>query len=394
MEVHPGRMAVTKMTVADLLDITLRPMAFQPKATNDPATARLVKEMGRLGPLIWRDLQGRKLRNARGPLRDYIIEEWLSEGGDGVLGSFAIGFNYELNFRNLEGGGGLIGVADLESGSKAVLVDGASRVEAFNQILNDRHHDSNVAIETQNRLLAKKIVVIVHHGSSSEALEKRFIDLNGRGIRGNPALATVAASGDRWATVASDVFKGLQLELDEKRQVSASSNAVMTVAQGRLMVIAMFHGPAAVNYGPRPAPLTRHRDESREEVDFDKLSDAADKWLRLVVGGLSDRDGRDLLRARSCVVRSVPVLLSLGALGQPFYSGTDDERLRAESCLNDPEIEWTVGPHWHGLAGTWKADKQRFVMGSAKELGYRCFKAIADPGADGYSRIRKQQPQG
>jgi hypothetical protein len=104
--------------------------AFLPKARNDPLTQRLVDEMRDLHDLIQRDLSGQKLKNARGDLARYIVEEWLPEPEDGpsagVMGPFIVVTPTSLEF--LESDPTKLG---LRAGQKFIIEDGESRGESF-----------------------------------------------------------------------------------------------------------------------------------------------------------------------------------------------------------------------------------------------------------------------
>src|SRR4029077_14594147 len=104
-----------------------------------------------------------------------------------------------------------------------------------------------------------------------------------------------------------------------------------------------------------------------------KLQVAATNWLGHVFGTL----GATAFKERDLVLRAVPVIAAVGALGRPFYTGDLDGQLFAKSTLASG-IDWAAGARWAGVAGKINANGN-FSVGSGKETGYAAYKALADP---------------
>src|SRR6185436_7773973 len=97
--------------------------------------------------------------------------------------------------------------------------------------------------------------------------------------------------------------------------------------------------------------------------DFERLEAAAQTWLGMVFDRFSVYDFRD----RDLILRSVPVTVSLGALGKAFYDGDAVAQGVSSAILADRRIDWVKGPHWTGVAGKVNANTGRFAVGGGKE---------------------------
>jgi hypothetical protein len=360
--------AVAAMTVADVLEFAVPARYFLPNAKLSPLDQRVVHRLRDLHSLIQRDFAGAKKTNAQGPLADYIRDEWLPERSDrppaGFLPPFILFLPDKLDIDKE------INVAHIRS--KGVFGDGESRGDALLvnvENLNDRDVD---------RLLDKRIAVHIVHGvSDTKVLAKYFADVNGRGVRVNPNLTIMADYTDPYADTTMRVFERLDLELETRqRQVPAKSNAILTGLQARMMVAAVAKGVAAVQYGAKPIP--------EDGVDFTKLEQDATAWLQRVLAKFDAATFRD----KTYIVRSVPVSVCLGALGRAFYGGDTNDQRAALAVLSDDGIDWTVGPHWSGIAGKVNPDTGRFAVGGGKEYAYATWRALTEPESDAGKQIR------
>jgi hypothetical protein len=364
--------AVTAMSVRDLLDVAIPARDFLPSARLDPISQRTVDKMREVHGLIQRDFAGEKKRNANGDLADYIRDEWLVPAPGrpqaGFFGPFILFFLDEIPIAE--------NVAELTQ--KGIFGDGESRGEAF--LVNiERLMDDDEKVE---RLLDKNVAVHMVHGIREPGvLAKYFADVNGKGVRVNPNLVVMADYTDPYAEVSKRVFDHLGLELETRqRQVPSRSNAVMTGLQARSMVAAVARGVAAVQYGAKPIPT--------EGLDVARLESAAGSWLTRVF----EKFGPGAFRDRDLILRAGPVGVCLGALGRAFYDGNREDQEDAIAILDDERIDWSVGPHWEGLAGKTSQATGVFTVGGGKEYAYGAWAALTRPDEPAGRRIRHLDP--
>lgn len=365
--------ATTALTVRELLNYVIPGRAFLPKAKNDPVTAREVRSLASYHRVIQRDLTGAKLTNARGPLRDYVLDEWLCTDRPprGVLPSFYVAFKEQLRYASPH-------ELVIPPGTRGILLDAESRVESFLYIIED----PGTSEEVVAALYERRVQVGIYHGLPAEVAAKYFSDMNGRGVGVNATLIAGRDISDPYRQIAARVFEeklGLELEY-EKRQVGARSNAIMTVLQARLMVAAVAHGVNAVTYGAKKIPAA--------DVNLERLEVAAHEWFRQMFTALPPADWRD----QDKVLRAVPVMVSLAAMGRGFYTGDADEQARAHAFLADRSIDWSSGHHWGGIAGKVNASTGRFTVGSGKECAHATLRALRELGDASAIQVRRQRP--
>jgi hypothetical protein len=370
--------AAASMTVEEFLERTVAARSFLPKAKNDPLTQRVVDEMEELHDLIQRDLTGQKLKNARTELPTYITEEWLPEPVDGpspgVMPPFVVVTPTGLDFIDEEET-----KLGIRAGQKFIIEDGESRGEAFLWLLEQ----SDTPEEIVATMLQKRIAVVIHHGVPVETAGKWFSDINGRGIGVNANLIVARDYTDPYRDAALAVFPEVGAPLEEKaRQVKATGPEVFTVLQARLAVTALVKGAGAVGYGAGRIP--------QNGTDFAKLEQAATEWFKFVFDTL----GVQAFKDKANVLRSVPMLVAIGAVGRPYYDGDASAKRAARTVIADQTIDWTVGKHWDGICGKVNPNTGNFAVGSAKEYGNAAVNALTKVGADVYNQIRSPRETG
>lgn len=364
--------AVTAMRVSDLLDVAIPARSFLNHAKLGPLEKRIVGRLRDVHDLIQRDFTGEKKRNAQGSLADYIQHEWLPQKNGNPPAGFMPSFILFLPDK--------LDVADGKAniGSKGLYLDGESRGEGL--LVNvERMTDEEV-----DRLLNKVVAVHVVHGIGDvKVVAKYFADTNGKGVGVNPNLMVMRDYTDPFAEITKRVFADLGLELEtEKRQVPASSDAVMTGLQARQMVAAIAKGVGVVQYGAKPIP--------DDDIDFGRLESVAKDWLGRIFGAFPPKRFRD----KDYVLRAVPVAASLAALGKAFNSGTSAEQKDALEVLGDKKIDWKAGAHWTGLAGKLNPQTKKFAVGGGKEYAYATWRALTERGSDGWKQIRHATASG
>jgi hypothetical protein len=370
--------AVATVTVQEFLDLTVPGRAFLAKAKNDPLTQRVVDEVREMHDQIQRDLTGQKLKNARGDLARYLLEEWLPEvegPSFGVMGPFIVVTPAPLSWVTDPDGVVKLG---LKAGQKFIIEDGESRGEAFLWLLEQ----PDTSEEVIEQMLAKKISMVIHHGVPIEKARKWFADINGKAVKVNANLTVARDITDPYRGIALRIFPELDapLELDA-RQVKATGPEVFTALQARLAVTAVAKGPSVVGYGAGRIPT--------EGVDFGALESAAKEWFAHVFKSLGIASFKD----KDKVLRSVPVLAAIGAVGKAYYDGDEDARRRARGVIGDSKIDWSTGAQWSGICGKVNPNTNRFAVGSAKEYGNAAFNALTKADSPTWLQIRPSVPQ-
>lgn len=358
---------VTAMTVGELLDSTVPARNFLLNAKLDPLQRREVERLRELHQIIQRDFTGEKKRNAQGSLADYIQRQWVmpdeTKASPGFLGPLVAFFTNKIQIDDNDR-------AHLEE--KGILGDGESRGEAF--LVNvQRMSDPEVKL-----LMRKRVAVHIVHGVEDvRTLAKYFADINGKGVGVNPNLVVMSDFTDPYSEVSKRVFEDLGLPLETRqRQVAAASNAVMTGLQARTMVAAVARGISAVQYGAKAIPA--------DDLDVDKLESSAAQWL----GRVFKKFGDGAFRDRDLILRAGPIGVCLGALGKAFYDDDAAGQKEALATLDDERIDWTVGPHWEGLAGKTSTATGVFTVGGGKEYVYSAWAALTKPDEPAGRRIR------
>src|SRR5579864_1435810 len=201
----------TTLTVEQLLELVIPGRDFMPKAKIDPLTARRVKDLGPYHEMIQRDLTGQKLANAKGELKEYVLNEWAAKAGKGVFPPFLLWFPKRLELRQQPGSAAFDVV--IPAGEKGLLMDAESRIEAILYNVED----SAVSPEQVSRLLAMRVPVVVFHGLDVALAAKYFADINGKGVRVNPNLLVARDISDPWAQLTLELFKSLGIQLEKER---------------------------------------------------------------------------------------------------------------------------------------------------------------------------------
>jgi hypothetical protein len=175
-------------------------------------------------------------------------------------------------------------------------------------------------------------------------------------------------------------FPFVELET-RQRQVGSASPAIMTGLQARTIVAAVARGVGAVQYGAKPIPT--------DGLDVERLERAAEEWLGRVFTRFTPAD----FKSRDLILRAGPIGVCLGALGRAFYDGDAVDQRQSIGILGDPRIDWSVGPHWEGLAGKTSNATGVFTVGGGKEYVYGAWAALTKPDDSAGRRIRHLDEQ-
>lgn len=360
--------AVAAVSVRDLLETIIPARHFAANAKLDPLERRMVDRLRGLHGLIQRDFAGEKKRNAQGSLADYILKEWLGTDARPAAGFFGPFIAYFPERLRVDDDG------RAHIASKGFLLDGESRAEGL--LTNIERVDDEIQLD---QLLRKPVALHIVHGiESAEVIAKYFADVNGKGVKVNPNLVAMTNYTDPYAEIAKRIFATLCLDLETRqRQVRVASSAVLTGLQARMMIAAVAKGVGAVQYGAKTIPV--------DGVDLNRLEEVAQSWLSRVFTTF----GPDAFRDKLLIFRSVPVSASLGGLGRAFFINDAEGQRVALDVLTDKTIDWSVGPHWDGIAGRLNPNTGRFAVGGGKEYAYATHRALTEPTSEIGQQIRR-----
>lgn len=243
-----------------------------------------------------------------------------------------------------------------------VAYDGETQLAAWHQ-----------AARENKEVLSHYVDISIAHGLPVEWAKQSFHDMNMFGIKPNATLSIYMDSRDPLNEIAKELatkfFPG-QVE-EQRRQASAKSNKLFTIAALRLFVVCLADGSAGVVNATRPVPY---------EGNVEMLRARAEDWM----GQLIDKLPGDGLKSRESIFTVPPMLAALGALGHDFGSV---EALRHAEWKRD-----AVAPDgrliWDGIAGKQggKGDIPTLAVGGPKEYVHSCFRALV-PGKPEYDRI-------
>jgi hypothetical protein len=363
---------ITTGTVNDLRALTV-PVTELVAKKPSPTYRHVVEEIRPIRDLVQRDMSGAKSTNAKTKLPAYI-ERKLSHTGEwsGPVWSFTLWLPDALRRRNQEEEP--LGQYELDPTNLGFFLDGESRAYSLERLVLEEDDP-----ERRRALLDIPVAIQVYDGIPVERAAQHFRDTNGLGVGITSALLLGHDYEDPWMDVTRKVFAELGIPLEEQaRQVKANSPAILTVVAARAMVAAVARGIGAVQYGAGAIPT----EIDGQPVNFTKLESAAVAWLNQVFSTL----GVTAFKDKNLVLRAVPLVAAIGALGRPFYTDDIDGQMKAKAILAS-SIDWSAGQAWAGIAGKTNA-AGTFSVGSAKENGYAAYKALTDPNDIGYQRLR------
>ncbi|MDD7940449.1 DNA sulfur modification protein DndB [Actinomycetospora lutea] len=339
-----------------------------------PQFAHQVGRISGLHGMIQRDFKGAKRVNATRDLPDYVNQNLMPDGTwIGPVWKFDIWLPAPL----IAGEELIAGVQeyDVDPFNMGFLLDGESRCYALESMYLAEQDEKRL-----RALLEVPLVIQVYDGLDADRAAQHFADLNGQGVGITPNLTLSHDIRDPWTKVARRVFNDLDIPLEhEARQVRRASDKVLTMLGARTMVAAVARGVSAVSYGAGPIP----GDVEGQRVDFDRLYSAAVAWL----GYVFETFGREAFRDPTLVLRAMPMIAAIGALGRPYYTGDSPGQVRARAILQEI-TDWSGGPRWNGIAGKYNEGTGRFSVGSGKETGYAAYRALTDPQDAGYRALR------
>lgn len=287
-----------------------------------------------------------KYKNAHGPLKQYMLEKFAPspDGGFGVLPGFVIYWPEQLQAEALVTPDSEMyenaGWTSYRYGdSRAVCVDGESRIAAASFIRND----PKVSFALKDQLLRQPVTVTVFHGLDKERAAQAFVDLNFEGVKVDTITKANIDPRNKWVKVTRDIFEELEIKL-------ATSGRQITTAHIQMdEYLLLTHAVQMVKSIIKKANVfsaATDKPSAWTDVDFKKLHAAGVTWFREVFDFFG---GAEVLVDRTKVVRSIAVRVAIASLGRYHYAGSQEGRKRASQILR--EVDWTVAPAWNGLGG-------------------------------------------
>jgi hypothetical protein len=193
------------------------------------------------------------------------------------------------------------------------------------------------------------------------------------------AVAIVADARDPATKLAKQMASTIPALVDrvsfDARQVSAKTNAIMTITTLRRATVASLVGRKVFSLGNKP--LT-------EEISEEEKNDIPLLW-RQVFAALQPHLNHN-------TVVGLPVLLT--AIGIAVHdartagNGLDGLLRSLESVQWDKSTE-EGARRWAGIAGKLTDSGKFSSAGGVKDLGHRVLEALTDPRSDDYMKIRQ-----
>lgn len=266
--------------------------------------------------------------------------------------------------------------------TKVAVERGNSEVDPRVVLINA---DDSVSATLKDKLLQKKVTLEVYHGISDSDAAQMFVDLN---YEGTPVDTITKANIDprnRWVSSTKAIFKELGINYATTgRQLTASHRALdqwilLTHAEQMVKAIAL---------GPYKALANSKKPDSWDEIDFDRLHDAAVTWFGEIFNHFH---GPQVLGDKSKVIRTIAVRVALASLGSAFYR--NDAAAIAEARRTLKEVNWDVSEAWNGIGGKVSISENgepSMSAGSGKESITKAVQAVTRPDTVAGRAIRAQ----
>lgn len=399
---------LTSLDIETLMSLTISGMAFEKEALNTDAFDHLEDRVKALLParkLIQRQFYNpgvkykivrnpetgvkekttidswapsAKLKNAKGDLRRWIETSYIDAWSEGAaaMPPFMLYIPELLESTSIEGfeGGqsGEVMLYDFTNVRKAMIADGESRHHAIEIVLSGSSK-SPISGSRREKLKSKIVPVVFFHGIEPTAMAQVFADLNGKGVVLSKVETVSRDMKDPWVKATWRIFEAINVDLETRgRQVTAASrqaNKHLMLNQAIQMVRALGIGSVG------GATSTR---EMTDDIDFDRVVKFGTAWFKEVVDYFGE--GASIFSDPTKVVRSVPIKVALGIMGNAFYS--HDFELQHQHRASLSTINWNISESWNGIAGKVSVDKEgnpKLASSGAKEIGNKAKTALCSP---------------
>ncbi|MGH3712039.1 MAG: DNA sulfur modification protein DndB [Micromonosporaceae bacterium] len=330
-----------------------------------------IQDEAEIHDLIQRALSGSKKSNVP-KYRDYICDV-IRKARTGVLPPIHLWSQEQLQVVRQPNQSYVL----VPNGAYLLAIDGETQLAAHWQLASSGAVDP----ETKQAHRSFSLAAIIHHDISVIAARQYFHDLNVLAVRPNTSLGLAMDTTDPIMKVVSEVearVDFLHRRVDkQKRQLTKSSDKVVTLQNLRQMVVNIAKGISGIQYGARPAPV--------EDVDLADLESVAASW----VGAYFNTFEKEITDRETYLASAGPVLAAVGAMGHRLLATPSEERAHLSEQLirTLAEVDWRKGEHWIGIAGNVTSTGVFSVKGT-KEVAYAVHNALTDRANGGYQRIR------
>lgn len=350
--------------------ITRNPVLLQRNQRGRPLDPDIEQEQD-IHELIQRALTGSKKSNAE-KYRKYI-EGIVNGTSIGVLPPMHLWCRDQLKRVRNQSGTFII----VPHGERLLAIDGETQLSAHWKL----DANQNVSPEQRQRHRELPLGAIIHHGIDTQHARQYFHDLNVLAVRPNTSLSLGMDTHDPITQIVDDVETSLPTLTGrvekQARQLTKTSNKIVTLQNLRQMVINTAKGISGIQYGARPVPL--------DDIDQDDLGKVATGWIDTYF----DTYFKEITARNAYLASSGAVIAAVGAMGHRLLEARTEDRQRvAEQLLTTlKDVDWSKGEHWSGIAGN-ITSRGVFSVKGTKEVAYAVHTALTDPTSASYQTIR------
>ena len=364
----PGHELIATMPAALLMRLTVDPRKTED--VNQRANDVQLQDVYTVRKEVQREFQSSaKARNVA-PYAQYILK-LLESSDNGITPSIVLYTSQKLHVEN--GGDGLA-VMDLPWSTQLVAIDGETQLAARFEAVRMNGQTADMMVDVK-----------ICHDRPLEWAKQAFHDLNLLAVRPNAATAVAMDMRDPITHVTRRVAElpFFANRIVTGRQLKKKDTSLSTLSVLRASVVCLAEGISGIQYGNKPVPL----DSARVPA----IQTAATEYYT----ALTAKFGPAFEDRLNTVIGTPAVMAALGALGRNAVNmpSPDDRHNEISRVLNTLEgVDWSRGEHWDGVAGKIRPNGTFSTAGGVKDSGSTCYKALADPTTEFYSRIRRFTP--
>jgi hypothetical protein len=343
---------------------------IDPTLTEDPkrvAADLRVREAFEMRQRVQRLLSSNKAKRDNVPAYTRYLIDGLVKGEDYVTPPQSLVFTTPLKVYRASEATGSATFLQIPPGARGTHDDGETQYLARLAVRNQYPETGDVPV-----------AVVVDHSRTIQWGGQAFHDLNLLGVPMSAAAAIAADTRDpatKLAKQMADTIPALVNKVSfDARQVSAKTNAVMTITTLRRATAASLIGRKVFSLGNKPLA---------EEISEEEKNDIPLLW-RQVFMALQPHLSHN-------TVVGLPVVLT--AIGIAVHDARTREN-GLDSLLRSLElVQWDKSTEkgaqrWAGIAGKLTDNGKFSSAGGVKDLGHRVLEALTDPQSDDYMKIR------
>ncbi|MFE1199894.1 DNA sulfur modification protein DndB [Streptomyces olivaceoviridis] len=295
------------------------------------------------------------------------LERGILKGEDYVTPPMSLVFLEEIRIYRASEAPDSMTLAHIPAGVKAFHDDGETQYLARLNLRN-RHPETG----------KEPVAVVVDHHRTLEWGGQAFHDLNILGVAISAGVAIAADHRDPATKLAKelvDSIPALTGKVSNARQISARSDAVMTITTLRRAVAASLIGRKVFALGNKPLG------EDVQEIDRDEVSRL---WHQIF-------DYLEPHLRRNTVV-GLPAVLT--AIGIAVHDAREKGYGIGPLMQSLAAVQWDKASpegaaRWAGIAGKLTETGKFSAAGGVKDLGHRTLEALTDPNSSLYEKVRK-----